>query len=283
MLRNQLFEKAEKNYLKMLAEMETFFSRDTDIIQTYEQVIVMIDGYIRQLKEMVVNYEFQTAAEEIHFFKRIKPKYIAEFIFYAELLSIEISKPRTDSKALKKYYENVLARIDRFNNENQDFIKYIKRNAEYLDISYFSRKRYDLKLHINEHLHSLDESFSTFQDNTLSKILANEKLNLYIREKLIKLSQNNAGNRSTLEKAKWRASKVSLIELIYSLHISGSIHTANGNLSDLISFTEKIMNINLDNFHKILGEIKNRKIDRTKFLSRLKDILDQHFADQDSI
>jgi len=280
MTRNQLIDKAEKNYLSMLAEIEEPLSRDTDAVDRYEEIIMIIDRYIRILKDMVATREFETAAAEIHFFKRIKPKYIAEFIFYAELLSIEISKPGEDPEILKKYYEKVMLRIERFNNENRDFIRYMKRNAEYLDIFYFSRKRYDFKLHINEYLHSLDENFSTFQDGTLAKLLANEKLNLCIRDRMLRLSPDRTAN--TAATAKWKASKVSLIELMYSLHISGSIQTANGNLSDLINFTEKIMNVNLENFHKILGEVKNRKINRTKFLSRLQDTLEQHFLDQDA-
>ncbi len=275
-----LFVQSEENYEKMLKEIQDC-KTSAPAIQDYEKIILKIDHHIRILKNLVETYEFESAASEIHFFKNIKPKYIAEFIYYAELLSIEMSKPQTGKKNIKKYYDSVSARINRFYIENEAFIQYIRRDARYLDQAYFCRRRYDVKIHFHEYMHSLDERFSTSHDATLAKLLASEKINVYIQEKIMELNQN--AQAFTVKKVSWTASKASLTELIYALYITKSLHTGHGNLSDLIYLAEQIMDVKLDQFHKILGEIKARKIVRSKFLTHLQESLEQHFSNEDAL
>ncbi len=282
MLNEKFIKEAEDLYQKMKSDVGEWQTNACEYVEGCEQNIIKIDHYIRQLKMIMGDRDFESTAYEIHFFRNIKPLFIAEFIFYGELLSFVASMPNSGYKFQKKHYESLLHRIDRFNKENANFVQYIKMDARHFDHFYFCRKRYDLKININEHLHSLDEKFSTFQDGNVAKIIANEKLCQYAQNKMGELSKADSPVLH-VAKASWTGKKVFLVELLYSLHLTKSIHVGTGTLSDLIRFTENTFQIDLQQFHKTLAEIEMRKIDRTKFLTLLQHHLDKHFEELDGV
>ncbi|WP_379970147.1 RteC domain-containing protein [Epilithonimonas sp. UC225_85] len=58
------------------------------------------DAAIRQLKVVFRQYQFTDWSEEIYFFKNTKPQFVAVYIYYSKILSIEASKPFSDTMVL---------------------------------------------------------------------------------------------------------------------------------------------------------------------------------------
>lgn len=252
-----------------------------DIILRSEEILMETDTAIRELKKIVSHHKFDDWAEEIHFFKNTKPQFVAIYIYYSKILSIEASKPFANATALLSYYENERRSLLFFYNENKDFINYYRRKSTFLDKKYFVRFKFDFKLKLSPELYSYDLDFSTSHDHIVAQIIANDLLEQYLSDK-INLESTTISSLTEVKKLEWTASKVALTELLYALHQSNSFNAGQAELSEIFRWAEKSFNISLGNYHKTLAEIRLRKIERTKFLKLLQQNLTQHLDDLDS-
>ncbi|MDV3995362.1 RteC protein [Elizabethkingia anophelis] len=259
--------------------IDNICSKEQDRILCLESVLMQIDQSVRTLKSMVIGFIFENTADEIYFFKYLKPYFVAEYIYFSTLLHVEIFKPKADVKALKKYYEKELLKIKQYQLKYQHFYDYYYRGATYLDHKYFVRNAYDLKMRLPENLYNYDDNFTTSHDQYISCFLAYEKLRNYLTksmkdEAFVQVNDLNI-------KLSWSSSKVGLIELLYGLYQSKTFNHGNIELSQIMRWAEHTFSIELGNYHKTIGEIRGRKNSRTKFLSFLADNLDQYFYDKD--
>ena len=79
----------------------------------------------------------------------------------------------------------------------------------------------------------------------------------------------------------WTGSKASMIELIYALHYQGVFDNGNTDIRLIAKYFENIFNIDLGDFYHAYLELKNRKVNRTKFLDSLRDRLIMKMDEQD--
>ena len=253
---------------------------NNEIVMRAEEILMETDSSIRQLKDILRQYNFQDWSEEIYFFKNTKPKFVSIYIYYSKVLSIEASKPYADPEALRSYYENERAHLLYFYNEQRDFISYYRRKSSYLDKKYFVRFKFDFKLKLSPELYSYDVEFSTSHDHIVSQIMANDLLEQYLTDKIDSKDskENSFENSKNLE---WTAPKVALVELLYALHQTKCFNGGHSDLAEIFRWAENSLNINLGNYHKTLSEIRLRKTERTKFLSLLQHNFDQYLNDLD--
>ena len=253
---------------------------NNEIVMRAEEILMETDSSIRQLKNILLQYNFPDWSEEIYFFKNTKPKFVSIYIYYSKVLSIEASKPYADPEALRSYYENERAHLLYFYNEQRDFISYYRRKSSYLDKKYFVRFKFDFKLKLSPELYSYDEEFSTSHDHIVSQIMANDLLDRYLTDKIDSKEsrENSFENSKNLE---WTAPKVALVELLYALHQTKCFNGGHSDLAEIFRWAENSLNINLGNYHKTLSEIRLRKTERTKFLSLLQHNFDQYLNDLD--
>ncbi|UCA58478.1 RteC domain-containing protein [Chryseobacterium rhizoplanae] len=280
-MNRQNFRKKVDQLWKNLTSSVDYINRnDDDIIIRSEKILMETDSAIRQLKDLLKQYRFSDWSDEIHFFKNTKPQFTAVYIYHSKVLAIESSKPYADPKALKSYYENERSNLLYFYNEQKEFISYYRRKSTYLDKKYFVRFKFDFKLKLSPELYSYDEEFSTSHDHIVSQILANDLLDYYLMNKINAEQgvEKSIGQINTLE---WTSPKVALIELLYALHQTRCFNGGNSDLAEIFRWAENSLNINLGNYHKILGEIRLRKTDRTKFLILLRNNLEQYLDDLD--
>src|SRR5690606_29448221 len=91
---------------------------------------------LEQLRTFAVAYDF-TQAEEIEFFKVIKPQFVSKLLYFQDLYHIEINKPFGGRKDVKKYFQQELAKLKMYSSYNCDFFKYMRSGSDYLDNKYF--------------------------------------------------------------------------------------------------------------------------------------------------
>ncbi|MCX8525904.1 RteC domain-containing protein [Chryseobacterium formosus] len=262
-------------------ELDALTQNEDNWITVCEASLMKIDEVVRQTKALITSSEFETTADEVYFFKQLKPALISKFIYYTKVLSIESLKPVLGKEPLIKYYEAEEKKLNGFYKENADFYSYYRRGATYLDHKYFVRNSFDMKMRLSSEFYNLDVSFTTSHDHLVAHILANTELDRYLKNELVKVKNEVVRLKDYKSILVWSSSKVSLIELIYSLHLMKCFNAGNIELNEVIRTFEKILGADLSNFHKILGEIKLRKINRTKFLQSLYQNLEQHFTDLD--
>ena len=128
-----------------------------------------------------------------------------------------------------------------------------------------------------------DARFSTSHDYKVAKIKANDLLEVYLNDELLKLNrQGEEQYRISTPKTKlvWTDNKTSLIELIYALHCKGSFNNGNADIKEISAYFEAVFNMELGDVYRTYLEIKNRT-SRTKFLNNLHSLLNNKMDLQD--
>lgn len=281
MNRQNFRKKVDQLWKELNTTIDEISRNDNDMVSRAEEILMDTDSAIRRLKEWLRQYQFADWNEEIHFFKHTKPKFIAMYIFYSKVLSIEASKPYADPEVLRTYYDNERANLLHFYNEQKEFISYYRRRSTYLDKKYFVRFKFDFKLKLSPELYSYDEEFSTSHDHLVSQILANDLLEQYLSDK-INSEQSRTHPMNVAKNIEWTAPKVALTELLYALHLTKCFNGGHSDLAEIMRWAENSMNINLGNYHKTLAELRLRKTERSKFLSLLQQNFNQYLDDLDA-
>lgn len=271
---HELWDNLQLNIDELLRQGET--------LEIYQAILLGIDSTIRELKSFVVDHPFENWAFQIEFFKRIKPKFISKFIYYSKICELESTLPSAGKESVRTYLEKELELLKQFYSEHQNFIAYFRKSATYLDQEYFTRRRFDLSMGNYFEIHNRDERFSTQNDHLVAEILANELWEEYLVKRLNTLDDRYDGKiLSNASPLHWTSSKAALLELLYALHQSKSFNSGAIEFAKVIRTFENTLNIDLGNYHKTLGEVRDRKTERTKFLNKLSETLEKHFEEVD--
>lgn len=131
-----------------------------------------------------------------------------------------------------------------------------------------------------------DPKFSTNFDFKVAKMIANERLTVYINNKLIKLKQEDTDNftDNNLPKVRinWTAKKAELVEQIYAWDSAGCFNNGNTNIKELAEYIEAVFNINRGDFYHTFLEIRERKGSRSQFLDKLVKFLEERMDELDN-
>lgn len=223
------------------------------------------------LKEKVEQNDFETAPLEVEFFKNIKPIPMSYLIYFTEVRSCELRKPKAGTSFQIEFFEKEMRKINKFFYRNVDFVHYMEQGHCYLDHQFFTRNhRNNFPFTPMTDYYQYPE-FTTSHDMLWSKIKAMYRFIHYIREAMQKL---NAGNTILYDEKKlkvlvWTAPKTALTELIYALYSSGALNHGVADINTITTSFEDFFNIKLDNIYKTYAEIKDRKSSKTKFLEEL--------------
>lgn len=239
----------------------------------------MILSCLSDLKNYVLECGFDNINDEIYFFKHQKPTIVAKLIYYNAIYKLETRKPY-GTKPTKKYLNKELKKLKRFFDQNLEFYKYYRSNNSYVDGKFFVRGNHDVKLWLDTYYFESDQTFSTSHDYKVAKIMANDLIQVYIEDQLYK---NTEQSDKLIEapKLNWTGSKASAIELIYALHYQGVFDNGNTDIRLIAKYFESMFNIDLGDFYHTYLELKNRKVNRTKFLDSLRDGLIRRMDEQD--
>lgn len=247
-------------------------------IQRIEIAIQMIVECLADVREYVLKRGFKNTDEEIRFFKYQKPAIVAKLIYYNAIYKIETKKPYGE-RPIGNYLNKELKKLKRFFDNNLDFYKYYRTNNFYLDEKLFVRRKHDIKLCLDTYYFQSDHSFNTSHDYKVAKIIANDLIQVYIEDQLGNKAREDHITSPRI--INWTGSKVALIELLYSLHYQGVFDNGNADIRLIAKYFESAFNINLGNFYQTYLELRNRKMNPTKFLDTLRETLTKKMDEQD--
>ena len=249
-------------------------SSDSNILKKSLDASHVLADAFDKLKKFILSYEFQSEAEEITFFKEIKPKFCYRLIYYRKLYNIEINRPVAAICTQKEYLHEELETINKYTNKRLDFVRYYRSSSTHLDSLYFLRGRVDTEQYLETFYYELDPNFSTNCDFKVAKIMANDMLSAYLMQE-IELLNDNGIKFGTFNfpatKKTWMGSKAELQEQIYSWDSAGSFGDVP--LTQLYDYIQNVFNIQLDgNLSRVFGDLKIRNVP-TPFLDKLKNAL----------
>ncbi|UPQ78305.1 RteC domain-containing protein [Flavobacterium azooxidireducens] len=261
---NQLFLQLDLQLTKILPLVEE------DPIQNCSLAInILMEGY-EKLRTSYINHT-TSQEEEIDFFKNWKPKLTSQIIYFNEMFNIECNKPVASEKTIRKYYNTQLKKREQFFIDNAEFYRYYRKGNQYLDDKYFLRNQQDSKLVMDSFYFQIDKLFATSHDYKVAQILSNEKLQIYLIAKLKSSTESKAFHQEKV--LKWTGSKVGIIELIYALHTEGVFNHGAADIGEIVQGFSRTFDIDLGQFHRTFYEITNRKSERTKFITSLRENL----------
>lgn len=243
--------------------------------------------YIQKLRVVVRENNFDSTQDEIDFFKIHKPYVYGRLKFFIKIHRYALEKPNGHTKRLRKHIEEQLINIEERRKSYLDFEKYYLQNQTTLDKYYFVRGKDSLELISETSHYYTDPEFSTSHDNMVAQIIASELLINYYNSELSYLRRkelqpfNKNSPIKPIENLSWTANKTDLVELIYALQSSGAIQGGNVEIKLMATICEKIFSLDLGNFYRTYLEIRERKMDRTRFINHLKKNLEKRMDDDD--
>lgn len=257
-----------------------------DIIETSLSMVHRLQTVLNDLKTKLQTYSFPAKEDEITFFKTQKPEILGRLLFFYKIYRIETQCPNGSNDVIRNYINKELDNLTYFFNRNLDFYQYYRSHSTLYDEYYFVRGKSDLRLCTDSAQFDKDPNFSTGYDYKVAKIIANEMLRIYLNKRLVKLETNNQieDNLQTYLKYPFRftGKKVFLIELGYSLVSSGDINNGNVEIKEMMNFLGTVFQVELGDYYAAYIAMKERKKDRTAYLSRLQDSLVKRMDEDDS-
>ena len=275
---------------KILGQIEVDMSEidlyGYDIIETSLSMVHRLQTVLSDLRTKIQTYIFLTKEDEILFFKVQKPEILGRLLFFYKIYRIETQCPNGSDDVIRSYINRELDNLTYFFNRNLDFYQYYRSRSTVYDEYYFIRGKADLRLCTDSAQFDKDPNCSTGYDYKVAKIIANEMLRIYLNKRLVKLETNNQieDNLQTYLKYPFRftGKKVFLIELGYSLVSSGDINNGNVEIKEMMNFLGTVFQVELGDYYAAYIAMKERKKDRTAYLSRLQDSLVKRMDEDDS-
>lgn len=258
-------------YYQFEEEITKIEMTDIDINKKAYQAINISIKYLNLLEEQLLINKFHSKQSEIEYFKFFYPKYFNVHYYYTTIYNLENEKYQ---KCLTKeqeieFYNKFKEKLKIINDANLDVLKLFKPEPGNIDKKLFLRKNYKWRRKNFTNFISESYIFNTIS-NVVGKHKAIKKLIIYSDNKIHELS--NCKPPPTYQ-LKWTASKVLLMELIYSLYLIGFINQGKVELTELVLFFETNFDIELNNHNNIIQDIKMRKINKFKLLDQLKEVL----------
>lgn len=258
------FNNLERKIEKKLDEIE---SSDLNVLKkSFEASLVLSDAYFR-LKEFISTYTFQSEAEEIEFFKIIKPRLCCLLIYYRKIYNIEMNRPM-GVESQRAYLQEEIKAINRYNSKRSDFVRYYRSGLTHLDSIYYLRGKIDTALYLESFQYERDPMFSTNCDFKVARILANDKLFLYLTKELEVFEQHQVEHSFPHVRITWNGTKTELIEQLFawdSRKVFGNVP-----LTKLVEYIQMVFNIELDrNVFRTFSEMRLRN-NKTPFMDSMK-------------
>lgn len=277
----------ETTYCEIILDLENDLSRMKEVSENIPEQLEYAVGQCKvaldRMRKLVVSEGFPDQMSEIYFFKKIKPAVYSKLLYYRAVFEIESNRNEIDIKGQKKYFQQQMDKIKEYMDKHQPKVQYYKCNFKHLDEKYFVRGNNEIPMEIRGDQHLLDEDFFTWHDHTFSTIRANEMMMDYIRKEMESLENSGIETtgifKSTL---RWTGNKIDFAEILYSLHLSNAVNDGNTTIKELAEAMGYIFNVDVTkDIYKFYMEIKQRKVEKAKFLDHLKAILKRRIDEDD--
>lgn len=256
----------------------------SQMMQTSEeayQMTLFLNEMLCSIKTKVLQAGFTDEQQEIDFFKNTKPQILGKLIYYNKVFRIETTCPVSNGKIHQSYYENLLKTLKSEYKEsicNEDFYRYYRAGRTDRDRTYFRLGQVNYHDGLKSGVFEIDLSFSTYYDNKIAHIIANELLYTYMLTK-INPEENPDTILQNLDAHKdisWTNSQNALIELIYALYASNSIAYGKIGIRKLALIFQVLFRTPLNDIHHSFHRMKTRAGSRTAFLDQLKISLEEY-------
>lgn len=247
-----------------------------DDLQSIQEAILTVSECIARLNTMIVSEGFQGTADEVRFFKQIKPQFDGRLIFYLLLLRLMACSSSATLADRYTAYVQELEKLQSFIDQHYAFWQYCQMNQTHQDEYYFLRRTPGADPLLEDYQVHYDWKTNTLMSVTAARIYA---YNLLREQASVVASQVNSNHRS-IKKAnsvalQWTSAKAGLIELIYAFQEYGVFNNSQVEVKKIADYFTSVFQVHFGNVYKTYEDIRLRKKNRTPFLDALKSALER--------
>ena len=255
---------------KWLAELQNEIGRldsiSCDAVARLKITLPLISQTISDLRKEVLQNGFACEADEIYFFKHIKPQFYALQIYEVDLYNVLMNKPAGTSEMLRDYYEQELLYIIRLYRIHAFHYQYFRMFATELDGPYFTRAGKPAVIPVLEGI-DIDPGFTTPLDYLFAKFIAAGRYQEYLLEQLSGQIRLPAKPARQAPQLRWTGETINLVEIAYGIWLTRQLNDGEASVSEIVRFLEEIFGIRIGDAHRRWQEIAQRKsISPTKYL-----------------
>ncbi|WP_448698229.1 RteC domain-containing protein [Mucilaginibacter sp. AW1-3] len=244
-----------------------------NLTEQYRASVLICKKAMNKLKNYMSSYAFENTADEVHFFKNVKPKFYSKYIYFVGLYNFSVQQPIGSEDIQRAYIQMHLDELKTFFDHNRLFYAYYRSGMTQLDDRYFVRGGFDVHAELEDF--EEDEQYSTSHDYKLSKLIANERFQEHLSIELLRIGSEGtllAEGQSIFpfKHPQWTASQTDLVELLYSLKTGCAVNHGNIDIAELAAIFAFVFQVELnETYHKLL-DITRRKKEMFVFLTRLR-------------
>jgi len=162
-------QRCEQLYRSLLRDIDDCRQKYSCLQKQIEHSFAICNQYLAIVRQEAESYIFKTPADEIYFFRQIKPLFTAEveyysFYYHAQLFKAEVSDP----VKVEQFWIREATRLEKFIAENRDFYEYYKQSRTDKDAECFTRNK----------------NTDTNYDPLVSTLLALERYHEYVQTEM---------------------------------------------------------------------------------------------------
>lgn len=166
------------------AALRMLSRRKLTAMQQSEEALGLLFAADERFHDRVRSHGFATVAEEVAYFKCLRPALVSRIIYHMKVYHLLINEPPWSVKQLKKYYVRELDKIAAFYADNKGFIRYLRLGETAMDEVFFVRHRATFR-QVSETCYSeLDAEQSTPFSLKAARFHAYEQLTHFLQERL---------------------------------------------------------------------------------------------------
>lgn len=261
---------------------EDQISRETShLIDEAYQMTLYLNELLHTTRDQILKEGFTNEADEIQFFRDIKPYILGQLMYYNKVFRIETICPVKNGKMYQKFFMNQLQALKQEFKEDVcgcHFYRYYRSGRIDRDEEYFLRGKINYRDGLNSYVFEIDHQFSTYYDSKVARIMANELIYTYLITKINPEEHSSSllNNHESTKDIFWTDSKNALIELIYALYASGVISHGKIGIRKITLVFQILFRVPLGDIHHSFHRMKDRATNRTLFLDQLKSSLEQY-------
>ena len=277
-----LANQARQLYAGLKEQLAHAWQQPGPAFQNADAASMLCQDAFLALRECFNRHTPCTEEEKIDFFKNVKPLFIAEHLYYNKLYVLYVNWQSGDEEWQRGYLRGWLRRIYHFFEEHKDFCTYYRTGYTDRDTCYFIPGRRSARMMPPDHYFDITDSFTSGYDMLAGTMLANERLQEHLLDKLENIRECGSIRRGRKHIfLPWSGTKVALIELIYALDSAQVIKNGKSYLKEIVEASEDFFQIDLGKYSDVLGDIRARKLNVTRFLDELKAALLRRLNEKD--
>jgi len=265
-----LTDYAGRLFIDMKEKLAQAESSAESLLCRLSKAIAICNDELKQLNDFASKTRFASPAEEINFFKNIKPPFVAELVYHAKLYQIHLCWPPGEDSQHREYLRRSLMYFQQFYMDNFSFMLYWRTESVDRDAEYFIRNDNPSYEFLSLPFQIKGDALSTGYDCLVACTLAFDRLIETVKEMLAAPGTSGHVPAASIPgKTTWTDDKVGLVELAYSIVEKGSCNNGKATLAAVIAALQLAFNVSIGQYSRTWIAIRRRKSDRPSFLEKL--------------